>query len=65
MKLSDFNSVYPEEYVEVKPFMQVDVDVLIDDNVLSEENDTHFGGYDGHFNEDESNEPIEPLVNIP
>lgn len=63
MKLSDFNTVYPEEFVEVKPFMQVDVDVLIDENVLSEDDDTNFDGGDGaHFNEDASNESTEPLV---
>lgn len=62
MKLSDFNHAQPEEFVDVKPFMQVDVDVLIDENVLSEENDTHFGIDDAYFNEDDSKESIEPMV---
>lgn len=63
MKLSDFNTVYTEEYDEVKPFMHVDV--LIDENdALNEENYTHFDENDTHFNEDETNEAIEPQVNI-
>lgn len=61
MRFSDFNSAYAEEYDEVKPsFVQVDVDVLIDENIISEENDTLLD--DGRFDDDESNESIDPPV---
>lgn len=57
MKLSDFNTAYTDEYDGTKAFMQVDVDVLMDENVaISEENDTFFDGNDTHVDGNESNE---------
>lgn len=66
MKLSDFNAAYTEDCEEVKhePFMQVDVDVLIDENTMSEENDILFDGADGHFEYD-SDDSAEGPVKIP
>lgn len=63
MRLSDFNTIYPNQSDETKPIMQVDVDVLIDENddAVSEEHDTYFDNDDTFFNENES---VEPQVNM-